>query len=120
MEKLEFNQFIELLKSIRKILNEYEVHNWPNIINKWIEEIEELRSGDGKAIVLYLQKIQRSLGGMGSLGDLVICPEAGHKILGNEKEIEKINDNYINFIRRLDNVITQLLQKTPKDIKNSD
>jgi hypothetical protein len=56
---------------------------------QWLsEDAARLRSGDSYGVTHLLS----AYGGMGSLNDLIICPENGHRI--KKKDVKRVNKRF--------------------------
>ncbi len=87
----EIDDLINSLKELIGFLNKYGEVHWA----KWYEEAKyllDIRDSKG------LEKIMRSFGGMGSINDLVIHPENGHKVSG---DLGAINKELMGLISKL-------------------
>jgi len=56
-----------------------------------------------------LLRTRRSLGGMRSIGDIVICPEAGATIPNDERGITAANETLLSLVERLHTEVTRML-----------
>ena len=73
----ENQQLLTMLEDITTMLESYGESHWA----RWIaDDANRLRSGDLTAITHFLG----AFGGMGSLNDLAICPENGHRVIETE------------------------------------
>lgn len=76
-------QLLKMLDDITALLEAYGENHWA----RWIgDDASRLRSGDLTAISHFLG----AFGGMGSLNDLTICPENGHRV--TEAETSAANE----------------------------
>ncbi len=109
METLD--RYSELLKELRDHLARFEDRRWPPLLGAWLRELErsERQQDVVKTGVDHLRRTQRALGGMGSIGDVVICPEAGHAIANDENEIRNANDRLLELVMAIDREISALL-----------
>jgi hypothetical protein len=73
----ETQKLVEVLDDLAKMLYTYGVLDWGRSV---YEVARRLRYGDLAAIREFLE----AFGGMGSINDLVICPENGHAIPQSE------------------------------------
>ncbi|MGH8673773.1 MAG: DUF6966 domain-containing protein [Burkholderiales bacterium] len=100
-----------LLRQIADHLADFGDRRWPAVIAGWLAEI----GGEGEEIpATHLQRTRRALGGMGSIGDVVICPEAGHLISSDKKEIRKANERLLHLVHELDEEVDKMLSLRPK------
>jgi hypothetical protein len=100
----------KLLEQIRDHLKKYGVRGWPARLDEWARELDQLEPGKLKA---HLFRTQKSLGGMGSISDIVICPEAGYNIPNDESAIKAANDTLLGLVGRLDAEVTRQLSSLP-------
>jgi predicted DNA-binding protein YlxM (UPF0122 family) len=100
-------EYRRLLEETKNHLEKYAEKRWSSRLSEWIAELDSL---SGPAISNHVKRTQRALGGMGSIGDVVISPEAGHKISTDEGEIEKANRRLIQLVQALDNEVSILLR----------
>jgi len=104
------NSYRTLLKQIRDHLKRYGVPGWPARLDKWARELDQLDPGKLRA---HLLRTRKSLGGMGSIGDIVICPEARHNIPKDELAIKTANDTLLALVGKLDAEVTRWLSTLP-------
>lgn len=71
------------------------MRGWADTLEKWVAELAHLSPNQVKAHVL---RTRRSLRGMGSIGDIVICPQAGNRIANDEQAISAANDRLLNLV----------------------
>lgn len=88
----------------------YEVPGWPARLDKWGRELDQLESEKLKA---HLLRTRKPLGGMGSISDIVICPEAGYNVPNGESVIKAANDVLLSLVRKLDAEVSHLLSTLP-------
>ena len=100
------NEYQRLLEQIRDHLARFNVPRWPERINEWLRGVE-MRNGEDRA---HLTRTQQSLGGMGSIADIVICPEAGHIIPNDPQAIRAANDTLLRLVGELDAEVTKRLR----------
>ena len=75
----DLDRLLEAMEDLRALLDRHGVSNWA----EWVErDIASLRRGERRGLNHFLS----AFGGMGSLNDLIICPENGHRISRNEAE----------------------------------
>jgi hypothetical protein len=67
-----------ILIRIRDYLRNYEDRKWSARLDGWLDELDSITPLN--ALRAHVERSQRATGGMGSLGDLTICPQAGHAI----------------------------------------
>lgn len=100
------DSYRKLLEQIRDHLRQYDVPGWPARLDKWLSELDQL---DPQKMKAHLLRSQRSLGGMGSISDIVICPEAGHKIAADEHLIKAANGVLLTLVEKLDAEVSRRL-----------
>ena len=97
------NTYRELLGNLRDHLRFYDVPSWPQRLDGWISELDTPQSLDVKT---HLLRTRKALGGMGSMGDIVICAEAGHKIPQDEGSANRANDTLLSLVGKLHAEVT--------------
>ena len=102
----EWKRYIEVLRAIKNYLEEYGVPYWPETIGKWLEE---LPLPNDKLMHVHAARTHKMIGGMGSLGDIYISRNAGHRIVGDKAEVLKVNKQLEAMIHEL-YVVTGALQ----------
>jgi len=107
---LTMNPYRDLLERIQDHLKKYEVPGWPARLDKWGRELDQPESEKLKA---HLLRTPKSLGGMGSISDIVICPEAGYNVPNGESVIKAANDVLLSLVRKLDAEVSHLLSTLP-------
>ena len=105
-------QYIELLQAIERHLASFGDTRWPKRLSDWRDEFTTAQF-DAAARVHHLARTRRALGGMGSIADVVIAPEAGHRIADDERVIKAANDKLLDLAQQLDKVVGRLLSKEP-------
>src|SRR5579871_5039684 len=99
------DRYEELLQQISQQLKTYSVKGWPETLERWIEELHvadtDMRS--------HLERTKNSTGGMGSLGDIFICPQAGDDIPNDPTAIKAANADFKHLIGELYALVTQRL-----------
>jgi hypothetical protein len=99
-------RYKELLKELQRFLERYAEIKWATRLQQWVSELDGLtldREQD------HLRRTQKALGGMGSIGDIVICPENGHSISNEEAQIDDANERLKKFVSDLFNEIEKSL-----------
>jgi hypothetical protein len=91
-------RYKKLLKELQCFLELYAETKWANRLRQWVSELDGLTLDGGTA---HLRRTQKALGGMGSIGDIVICPENGHSILNEEVQVNDANERLRKFISDL-------------------
>jgi hypothetical protein len=109
----DLDRYRRVLEEIGSTLIAYGVQVWPETLDSWLHELNGLIGSQGseRALVQHVIRSRNATGGMGSLGDIVICPQAGHRISDEEGEISDVNAT----LRRLVNALcaeTITLQST--------
>lgn len=103
-------RYIELLQAIEEHLASFDDARWPLRLTEWIREFESAQNDRGSR-VRHFERTRRALGGMGSIADVVIAPEAGHTIAPDEKLIKAANDNLHRLVQSLDKEVDRLLER---------
>lgn len=75
-------KLVEKLLNIRNLLRSVQEDHWANQLSELVSKIESKNN-------VSIREISNLFGGMGSLNDIWICQENGHKISGFE--VEDIN-----------------------------
>lgn len=101
-----FARYKELLKELQFFLERYAEIKWANRLRDWVNELDGL-TWDGAAN--HLRRTQKALGGMGSIGDIVICPENGHSVSNEEAKVNEANERLRKFVSDLFVEIEKLL-----------
>ena len=99
-------RYYQILSSLQKHLKTYAEKKWSCHLTTWINELPKLSDMEVNS---HLQRTRKALGGMGSIGDIVICPENGHIISANENEITKANDQLRKLVNELASEINDIL-----------
>jgi hypothetical protein len=99
-----------LLEQVRDHLEKYGVPGWPAQLDQWARELDRLDPAELKA---HLVRTQKALGGMGSIGDVVICTEAGHKIANDKSAIKEANETLLALVEALYAEVMQRLATLP-------
>lgn len=93
-----FDRYKELLNQIQKYLERYSEKEWSNRLMEWINQLNNLTDSESKK---HLIRTQKGLSGMGSIGDILLCPENGHSISVDKAEIDSANDILKKFVSDL-------------------
>jgi hypothetical protein len=82
--------YMDLLVAIKTLLNRYQVRGgWTQRLDEWIDEYQHLEPTARRG---HLERTKRALAGMGSLGDIVICPQNGDTISADQTEMRSANE----------------------------
>jgi len=101
-------RYRDLLRKVAAHLKTFGNTRWPPILEAWLDELDRFK---GTPIPRqHLERTRRALGGMGSIGDVVICPEAMRESAFDEIQIRKANEELLRFVRELDREISNLIQ----------
>jgi hypothetical protein len=101
-----YDEYKRLLAQVADHLRSYDDRRWPAVLGEWLKEI----SGEGIDVPhAHLERTRRALAGMGSIADVVICPQAGHRISSNESEIRKANARLLQLVHDLHQEVEKLL-----------
>jgi hypothetical protein len=103
-------RYIELLQAIEEHLASFGDIRWPPRLAEWIREFESAQN-DSASRVRHFERTRRALGGMGSIADVVIAPEAGHTVAHDEKLVRAANDKLLRLVQSLDKEVGRLLSK---------
>lgn len=102
IDESSLREYRRALEAIGAYLARFGVRDWPERLRAWVSELDaavEARQGD--RIVAHVARSQRATGGMGSLGDIFISPEAGDQISGDEHAIRQANDQLNVLVNEL-------------------
>lgn len=99
-------RYKELLNQIQKYLERYSETEWSNRLTEWINQLNSLTDSESKK---HLIRTLKGLSGMGSIGDILLCPENGHSISSDKAEIDSANNILKKFVSDLYNEIEKLL-----------
>jgi hypothetical protein len=85
------SEYLRLVCEAREILSRYSVHGWPQELKKW-----EVSARFAPYLLLqhFVRITQRKLGGMGSLGDVVIFRDGKSEEDANKRLIEIVGALY--------------------------
>lgn len=106
-------RYKNLLCDIREYLERYNVPSWPERLGQWAAELDNLEVLNYRK---HLLRTQKSLGGMGSIGDIVICPEAGHKISTAPQAINAANAGLLSLVKELHKEVAREVGRVNKFI----
>jgi len=104
-------RYRELILAISEHLAQYGDQRWAPRLEGWLTELDDSETENKQYLVDHVERMQKALGGMGSIGDIVICPEAGYSIQNEEGLIQKANDDLLRLVRLLDKCISSILNK---------
>jgi hypothetical protein len=79
-------------------------------LDEWVHELDGI---DAVRLKPHLLRTRRALGGMGSIADVVICPQAGHSISNDKGIIKAANDRLLGLVEKLDAELTKRLAALP-------
>ncbi len=82
-------RYKELLNELQVFFERYAETKWANRLREWVHELDGLTWNGATD---HLKRTQKALGGMGSIGDIVICPENGHSISNEEAQVNEANE----------------------------
>lgn len=80
----------QLLREIRDYLVSYEDRRWTPVLEEWSAELEG--EVPPNFLIEHLQRSMKATGGMGSIGDLYIAPENGHRIADDPAAIDAASE----------------------------
>lgn len=102
------NEYTALLREIESHLSLFGERKWAPRLAEWLREYESAGL-DSVMRRAHYDRTRRSLGGMGSIADIVITPEAGHRIANDRNAIDEANERLIRLVQRLDREVERLL-----------
>lgn len=91
------DQLVECLNGLVGFLEDHADSLWVSCLRELRAKAEALQSGDTENLRNLQSEITSLYGGMGSLDDLCICPENGHRV----KNVGQANSEYGELINRL-------------------
>jgi len=99
VEATETDLLLKVLDDLEQLLLQHGENFW----GEWINSVStRIRNGDGYG----LEELLGFYGGMGSLTDLIICPENGHRI---EKEDEaRVNAQLKDLLEQASSIAREL------------
>ena len=103
------DRYLKLLKEIRTHLATFGNTRWPPRLDDWIREFD-VSQHDSAQRVAHLQRTRRALGGMGSIADVVIRPDATRSIDNDDRTIKKANETLLRLVAQLDKEVDNLLR----------
>lgn len=109
----DLDQYRELVNEVRSHLARYGDRRWAPRLEGWLSELDDVeKAGSRQVLIAHVQRMRKALGGMGSIGDIVICPEAGYSISDSEKDIQRANQQLLSLVRSLDKCISRILRES--------
>jgi hypothetical protein len=102
MNEGKIRKYRELLSNIRSLFDAYGEFDWASTISRWIDELDAAVANNSHVeIEKNMARTKKSLGGMGSIGDVVISPEAGHKIASDMTTTDNANERLLALVHQL-------------------
>jgi hypothetical protein len=101
-----YAHYKELLLELHQHLVGVSEKKWAERLQEWIKELD---GADKDGVINHLKRTQKALGGMGSIGDIVICPENGHSIPSDEDQINRANERLKGLVSNLFSEIERLV-----------
>lgn len=92
------SQYEMLLGQLAEHLRKYGVTQWPERIDAWLAEYKRMDE-IGKSN--HRSRTKRALGGMGSIGDIVIYKQKSHRNGDGLEEINDANERLLTLIEDL-------------------
>ncbi len=96
-EVINTQRYRTLLVGISTHLARYGDTRWIKVLNEWIAELDAHDTG----VRVHLQRTLKSIGGMGGLNDIVICSQAGYRIIDNSAEMKEANETLSRLVTEL-------------------
>jgi hypothetical protein len=108
----DLDRYRRLLEQIRSHLIAHGVQVWPATLDSWLRELNALVGSQGskRALEQHVMRSRKATGGMGSLGDIVICLQAGHRISDDEGAISDASATLRQLVSALYAETTTLLR----------
>lgn len=110
---MDITTYLDVLTRIREYLRSYDEKKWSTRLDEWIRELRGIDST--KALRIHIERSRRATGGMGSLGDLTICPQAGHAIVNDRAAISAASQQLWSMTSQLYAETTRLLHDLPDE-----
>lgn len=108
--RLTLARYRELLGALERHLRANGVPHWPPILAEWLSQLDALEQRGGReSLLAHLMEAKKATGGMGSLGDIVICPESGYSVGPDERQIKAANAELLRLVHELFKEITRLI-----------
>jgi|ERR1041385_1462027 hypothetical protein len=104
---MDVTTYRSILTDIRDHLRRYDERRWSARLDDWLRELDHIHSPD--ELRSHLQRSQKATGGMGSIGDLTICPQAGHAIANDPAVIAAASKQLWALVSELYSEAKQLL-----------
>lgn len=101
------DSYRNILTRLRDYLASYGDTKWKGRIEDWLQELDSIASIH--ALRSHLERSQRATGGMGSLGDLTICPQNGHSIRNDRTAISEASSGLWGLTSELYRVTSEQL-----------
>jgi hypothetical protein len=109
--RIDIGRYRELLHRIRQYLSGYGDRRWPPILDEWLAELAACE-GSSTRLEEHLRRTRRAVSGMGSLGDVFISPESGHRIADDDETVHEANGDLLSLVRSLDREVAELLERS--------
>jgi len=103
-------QYGKLLRELHSHLTRYGEHYWTQVLAKWIAELDQMASVQTplSGYAAHLARTKQSFGGMGSLNDISITPQAGYKI--PSWQVGRVNAKLGRLMTALSNETERLMR----------
>lgn len=98
--EMDTSEYRRLLVQVRDLLLGVADTRWGPRLQDWISELDDV-VGNDIATLKHIRRTHASIAGMGSLGDIVICKDAGHRVPESEIEIDRLNVRLQEFVHLL-------------------
>ncbi len=103
-------EYRRTLEALRVHLTRFGVREWPARLERWLAELDvAVEASQADAIVAHIGRSQRATGGMGSIGDVFISPEAGDRVPSDDLAIRLANDQLNALVNTLYQLTLSLL-----------
>jgi len=106
---MDITAYRDVLTRIRDYLRIYDEKKWSSRVDEWLRELDDIKTPS--ALRTHVERSQRTTGGMGSLGDLTICPQNGHIIEHDVKRITEASQGLYRLTAELYQETKLLLSK---------
>jgi hypothetical protein len=98
---MDIGTYRQLLAQIRDLLLGVGDTRWGPRLQSWIAELDGLQTSDEQSMMEHVRRTRRSVAGMGSMGDIVICVEAGHHLPDDQAEVNRLNAQLQKLVHSL-------------------
>jgi hypothetical protein len=99
---MDADEYRRSLVQIRCFLLEVGDQRWGPRLDSWIRELDSaVANRDKKALLQHIGRTKKAIGGMGSIGDIVVSREAGYSVPNDDIELDKLNARLLDLVSKL-------------------